>query len=50
MALHRPLQSNKTRRWRKFFDWVHSVDRLKIAERLAAQRPAGLPPLNSAFR
>ena len=41
-----PLQSNKTRTVAEAFDWVHSVDRLKIAERLAAQRPAGLPPLN----
>ena len=41
-----PLQSNKTRAVAEVFDWVHSVDRLKIAERLAAQRPAGLPPLN----
>ena len=41
-----PLQSNKTRAVAEAFDWVHSVDRLKIAERLAAHRPAGLPPLN----
>jgi pyridoxal phosphate enzyme (YggS family) len=41
-----PLQSNKTRAVAEAFDWVHSVDRLKIAERLAAQRPTGLPPLN----
>ena len=41
-----PLQSNKTRAVAEQFDWVHSVERLKIAERLAAQRPAGLPPLN----
>ncbi len=40
-----PLQSNKTRAVAEAFDWVHSVDRLKVAERLAAQRPAGLPPL-----
>ncbi len=40
-----PLQSNKTKPVAEAFDWVHSVDRLKIAERLAAQRPAGLPPL-----
>ncbi|WP_081025749.1 YggS family pyridoxal phosphate-dependent enzyme, partial [Ralstonia solanacearum] len=39
-----PLQSNKTRAVAEHFDWVHSVDRLKIAERLSAQRPAGLPP------
>jgi hypothetical protein len=41
-----PLQSNKTRPVAAAFDWVHSIDRLKIAERLAEQRPAGLPPLN----
>ena len=41
-----PLQSNKTRPVAESFDWVHSVDRLKIAERLAEQRPPGLPPLN----
>ena len=40
-----PLQSNKTRDVAGVFDWVHSVDRLKIAERLSAQRPADLPPL-----
>jgi pyridoxal phosphate enzyme (YggS family) len=41
-----PLQSNKTRPVAEAFDWVHTVDRLKIAERLAEQRPPGLPPLN----
>ncbi len=41
-----PLQGNKTRAVAENFAWVHSVDRLKIAERLSAQRPAGLPPLN----
>ena len=41
-----PLQSNKTRPVAEAFDWVHSVDRLKIAQRLAEQRPPGLPPLN----
>ena len=41
-----PIQSNKTRPIAEHFAWVHSVDRLKIAERLSAQRPAGLPPLN----
>lgn len=41
-----PIQSNKTRPIAEQFDWVHSVDRLKIAERLSAQRPADLPPLN----
>jgi pyridoxal phosphate enzyme (YggS family) len=40
-----PLQSNKTRAVAAAFDWVHTVDRLKIAERLAEQRPPGLPPL-----
>jgi PLP dependent protein len=41
-----PIQSNKTRAIAERFDWVHSVDRLKIAERLSAQRPASLPPLD----
>ncbi|NWG86093.1 MAG: YggS family pyridoxal phosphate-dependent enzyme [Hydrogenophilaceae bacterium] len=41
-----PIQSNKTRPIAEQFDWVHSVDRLKIAERLAQARPAGRPPLN----
>ena len=40
-----PLQSNKTRAVAEAFDWVHSVDRLKIAMRLAEQRPPSLPPL-----
>ena len=40
-----PLQSNKTRAVAEAFDWVHSVDRLKTAERLSAQRPADMPPL-----
>lgn len=40
-----PLQSNKTREIAAAFDWVHSIDRLKIAQRLADQRPAHLPPL-----
>jgi len=40
-----PLQSNKTRLVAEHFDWVHSVDRLKIAQRLSEQRPAHLPPL-----
>lgn len=40
-----PIQSNKTRLVAEHFDWVHSIDRLKIAERLSAQRPAHLPPL-----
>jgi PLP dependent protein len=41
-----PLQSNKTRAVAAQFDWVHSVDRLKIAQRLSEQRPQDLPPLN----
>lgn len=40
-----PLQSNKTRPVAEAFAWVHSVDRLKLAQRLAEQRPADLPPL-----
>jgi len=40
-----PLQSNKTRVVAESFDWVHSVDRLKIAQRLSDQRPAHLPAL-----
>ena len=40
-----PLQSNKTRPVAAAFDWVQSVDRLKIAQRLSEQRPADLPPL-----
>jgi pyridoxal phosphate enzyme (YggS family) len=40
-----PVQSNKTRGVAEHFDWVQSVDRLKIAQRLSEQRPAGLPPL-----
>lgn len=40
-----PIQSNKTRAIAENFDWVHSVDRLKIARRLSAQRPEGLAPL-----
>ncbi|RBH53491.1 MULTISPECIES: YggS family pyridoxal phosphate-dependent enzyme [Pseudomonas] len=41
-----PIQSNKTRAIAEHFDWVHSVDRLKIAQRLSEQRPADLAPLN----
>ena len=41
-----PIQSNKTRPIAARFDWVQSVDRLKIAQRLAEQRPGDLPPLN----
>ncbi|NOT85313.1 MAG: YggS family pyridoxal phosphate-dependent enzyme [Methylococcaceae bacterium] len=40
-----PIQSNKTKAIAQHFAWVHSVDRLKVAERLNAQRPAHLPPL-----
>lgn len=40
-----PLQSNKTRQVAENFAWVHTIDRLKIAERLSEQRPADLPPL-----
>ena len=41
-----PIQSNKTRAIAEHFDWVHSVDRLKIAQRLSEQRPADKAPLN----
>lgn len=41
-----PVQSNKTRLVAEHFDWMHTVDRLKIAQRLNEQRPAHLPPLN----
>ena len=41
-----PIQSNKTRQVTEHFDWVHSVDRIKVAHRLNAARPADLPPLN----
>ena len=40
------LQTNKTRAVAEHFDWVHSIDRLKIARRLSDQRPADLAPLN----
>lgn len=40
-----PVQSNKTRLVAEYFDWVQSVDRLKIAQRLSEQRPENLPPL-----
>lgn len=40
------LQSNKTRVVAEYFDWVHTIDKLKTARRLSEQRPAGLPPLN----
>ncbi len=41
-----PIQSNKTRPIATHFDWVHTVERLKIAQRLSEQRPAGMAPLN----
>ncbi len=41
-----PIQSNKTRPIAEHFQWVHSIEREKIAQRLNAARPAGLPPLN----
>lgn len=41
-----PIQANKTKAIATYFDWVHSVDNLKVAERLSAQRPDYLPPLN----
>lgn len=41
-----PIQSNKTKAIAEHFDWVHSVDRLKIAKRLSEQRPKSLPNLN----
>src|SRR5262245_23809715 len=41
-----PIQSNKTSAIAAHFQWVHSVDRARIAERLNAARPEGLPPLN----
>jgi hypothetical protein len=40
-----PIQSNKTRPIAEHFDWVHSVDRLKVAERLSLARPPGMPEL-----
>jgi pyridoxal phosphate enzyme (YggS family) len=41
-----PIQTNKTKSIARHFDWVHSVDRITVAERLSAQRPDALPPLN----
>ncbi len=41
-----PIQSNKTRPIAEHFDWVHTVEREKIAQRLSDQRPDGMPPLN----
>ncbi|MCX7893346.1 MAG: YggS family pyridoxal phosphate-dependent enzyme [Burkholderiales bacterium] len=45
-----PIQSNKTRDIAARFHWVHSIDRLKVAERLAAQRPAGRAPLQALIQ
>jgi PLP dependent protein len=45
-----PLQSNKTADVARHFDWVHGVDREKIARRLSEQRPAGLPPLQACVQ
>ena len=41
-----PIQSNKTRPLAEYFDWVHGVDRIRIAERLSEQRPPDRSPLN----
>ena len=41
-----PIQSNKTRQIAEHFDWVHSVDRIRVADRLNAARAPDLPPLN----
>jgi len=41
-----PVQSNKTKALAESFDWVHCVDRVKIAQRLSNQRPESMPPLN----
>ncbi|MGA2549060.1 MAG: YggS family pyridoxal phosphate-dependent enzyme [Burkholderiaceae bacterium] len=41
-----PIQTNKTRAIAEHFDWVHSIDRLRVAERLSEQRPSELGPLN----
>ena len=45
-----PLQSNKTRQVAEHVDWIHSVDRLKIAQRLNAQRPAERAPLKDSIQ
>jgi pyridoxal phosphate enzyme (YggS family) len=45
-----PIQSNKTRLVAEHFDWVHTVDRLKVAQRLSEQRPAGLAPLQMCLQ
>ncbi len=44
------LQSNKTRTVAEYFDWVHTIDRLKTARRLSEQRPEHLPPLNACIQ
>ena len=41
-----PIQSNKTNQIARYFSWVHTLDRLKIARRLNEMRPDNLPPLN----
>ena len=45
-----PVQSNKTRAIARYFAWVHGIDRLKIAQRLSAQRPDDLAPLNACIQ
>lgn len=45
-----PLQSNKTKPAAECFDWIHTLDRLKVARRLSAQRPAERPPLNCCIQ
>ncbi len=45
-----PIQSNKTREISAHFDWVHGIDREKIARRLSEQRPDGMPPLNACIQ
>ncbi len=45
-----PIQSNKTAKIAQYFDWVHSVDRLKIAKRISSQRPENLSPINMCLQ
>lgn len=45
-----PIQSNKTRDIAEHFDWVHGIEREKIARRLSEQRPPGMPPLNACIQ
>ena len=45
-----PVQSNKTRKIAENFDWLHTIDRIKIATRLSEQRPASLSPLNACLQ